>query len=129
MRPYRRASWRARRRRLAARYLQELANHPYLTLPQEPVYARSNWQSFWIILAEDSPLDQMAVMQALLHRGIHTRRGVMCAHREPAYRELLRRHPLPVSELLQDRAIILPLYPEMTDGEQDRVMAALRDIS
>jgi perosamine synthetase len=118
----------AGRRRLAARYLQELANHPYLTLPQEPVYARSNWQSFWVILSDDSPLDQMAVMQALLQRGIHTRRGVMCAHREPAYLELPRRHPLPVSELLQDRAIILPLYPEMTDGEQDRVMAALRDI-
>jgi perosamine synthetase len=118
----------AGRRRLAARYLQELANHPYLSLPQEPGYARSNWQSFWVILSDDSPLDQMAVMQALLHRGIHTRRGVMCAHREPAYRELPRRHPLPVSELLQDRAIILPLYPEMTDGEQDRVMAALRDI-
>jgi dTDP-4-amino-4,6-dideoxygalactose transaminase len=70
----------------------------------------------------------VALMQALLARGIHTRRGVMCAHREPAYRDLPRRHPLPVSERLQDRSIILPLYPEMTEADQDQVMQALRDV-
>jgi len=118
----------AARRRLAARYREGLAGHPYLSLPQEPPYARSNWQSFWVILSADAPLDQRAVMQALLARGIHTRRGVMCAHREPAYRDWPRRHPLPVSEFLQDAAIILPLYPEMTDQDQDRVMDALREI-
>jgi dTDP-4-amino-4,6-dideoxygalactose transaminase len=68
------------------------------------------------------------VMQALLARGIHTRRGVMCAHREPPYRDLPRPHALPVSEYLQDHSIILPLYPEMTDSEQDQVMAALREV-
>ena len=67
-------------------------------------------------------------MQALLARGIHTRRGVMCAHREPAYRDLPRRHPLPVSELLQDRSIILPIYPGMTEADQERVIAALREL-
>ncbi len=36
--------------------------------------------------------------------------------------------PLPVSELLQDRSIILPLYPELTEADQDRVIAALREI-
>jgi dTDP-4-amino-4,6-dideoxygalactose transaminase len=77
----------AARRRLAARYREGLAGHPYLSLPQEPPYARSNWQSFWVILSADAPLGQLAVMQALLARGIHTRRGVMCAHREPAYQD------------------------------------------
>jgi dTDP-4-amino-4,6-dideoxygalactose transaminase len=67
-------------------------------------------------------------MQALLARGIHTRRGVMCAHREPAYQDLALRQPLPVSEYLQDRSIIIPLYPEMTDQDQDRVIAALWEI-
>jgi len=118
----------AARRRLAVRYREGLNGHLYLSLPQEPPYARSNWQSFWVVLAADSPLDQMAVMRALLARGIHTRRGVMCAHREPAYRDLPRRHPLPVSEFLQDHSIILPLYPEMTEADQDRVMEALQDI-
>ncbi len=118
----------AARRRLAARYREGLAGHPHLTLPREPDFARSNWQSFWIILQDSSPLSQVELMQALLGWGIHTRRGVMCAHREPAYRDLPLRHPLPVSEFLQDRSIILPLYPELTEADQDRVIAALREI-
>jgi perosamine synthetase len=116
------------RRRLAARYREGLSGHPCLALPREPAWARSNWQSFWVTLTPECPHDLVSVMQALLTRGIHTRRGVMCAHREPAYRDLPVRHPLPVSEYLQDRSIILPLYPEMSDGEQDLVLAALRDI-
>ncbi len=118
----------AARRRLAARYREGLAGHPHLTLPQEPPYARSNWQSFWVILSPEAPLGQVAVMQALLSRGIHTRRGVMCAHREPAYADLNPRHPLPVSELLEDSSIIIPLYPGLAEPEQDRVLEALWDI-
>ena len=118
----------AARRRLAARYQAALAGNPHLLLPREPDFARSNWQSFWIILADDAPLSQVELMQALLARSIHTRRGTMCAHREPAYRDLPRRRPLPVSERLQDRSIILPLYPEMTETEQDRVLAALEEL-
>ncbi len=118
----------AARRRLAARYREELSGHPHLILPREPDFARSNWQSFWIILKEGSPLSQVELMQALLAQGIHTRRGVMCAHREPAYRDLPLRRPLPVSELLQDRSVILPLYPDLTEADQDRVITALREI-
>jgi dTDP-4-amino-4,6-dideoxygalactose transaminase len=115
------------RRRLAARYLEELAGHSFILLPQEPSWARSNWQTFWITLAPECPLDQVAVMQAMKEKSVDTRRGVMCAHREPAYRHLPLPHPLPVSEFLQDRSIILPLYPDMTEEDQDRVIAALRD--
>lgn len=118
----------AARRRLAARYREALAGNPHLTLPREPDFARSNWQSFWIILQDGAPVPQMELMQALLARGIHTRRGVMCAHREPAYRDLPLRWPLPVSEILEDRSVILPLYPELTEADQDRVIAALTEI-
>ena len=117
----------AARRHLAQRYLEALADHPYLTLPQEPPYGRSNWQSLWITLTPQCPFSQTQVMEALLARGIHTRRGVMCAHREPAYRHLPLRWPLPVSEYLQDHSIILPLYPDMTTAEQDRVITALKE--
>jgi len=97
-------------------------------LPQEPTWARSNWQSYWITLTPQGPQSQVEVMQALLARGIHTRRGVMCAHREPAYQDLPLRQPLPVSEYLQDHSIILPLYPDMTEAEQDQVITAVREI-
>jgi dTDP-4-amino-4,6-dideoxygalactose transaminase len=117
----------AARRRLAARYQEALAGHPFISLPKEPPYARSNWQSFWITLTPNCHHGQAEVMQALLARGIHTRRGVMCAHREPAYARHPLHWPLPVSEYLQDHSIILPLYPDMTEAEQDRVVEALKD--
>jgi dTDP-4-amino-4,6-dideoxygalactose transaminase len=118
----------AERRRLAARYRQALAGHPLLDLPQEPSFARSNWQSFWVILKKECPRGQKEVMQALLNRGIRTVRGVMCAHREEAYAGSPLRFPLPVSERLQDRSVIIPLYPGLTDGDQDRVISALGEV-
>jgi len=118
----------AARRRLAGRYLGALAGHPQLILPEEPLYARSNWQSFWVVLAASCPLTQVEVMEGLKDLGIQTRRGVMCAHREPAYANTPPRHPLPVSEYLQDRGIVLPLYPAMAERDVDRVVTALTDM-
>ena len=71
-------------------------------------------------------------MQALLDGGIATRRGVMCAHREPAYGPgtwRLGGGDLRHSEAAQDRCIILPLYPELSSADQDRVVAALGDLA
>ena len=64
-------------------------------------------------------------MQAMLDDGIATRRGIMCIHREAPYAGTTR-GPLPVSEDVQDRTILLPLYPQMTEAEQDLVIGALR---
>lgn len=109
-----------RRRELAARYTDLLRG---VTAPHQPAWARSNWQSYAITLPADQ--DQRRVMQAMLDDGISTRRGVMCSHREAACADLPLRHSLTASEQAQDRAIILPLYPQMTDAEQDRVIASL----
>ena len=57
-------------------------------------------------------------MQAMLDAGVSTRRGIMCSHREPAYRDVAPRRPLPESERAQDSCILLPLYPQMTPDEQ-----------
>ena len=130
----------ARRRALVQRYRELLADIPGLVLPVEPEWARSNWQSFCVRLPEGC--DQRQVMQRMLDAGISTRRGVMCAHREPAY----AKEPwscgvgpgdcdcppgtcarLRESEKAQDQAIILPLFHEMTEAEQDMVVAALRE--
>ncbi|MGV3661832.1 MAG: DegT/DnrJ/EryC1/StrS family aminotransferase [Prosthecobacter sp.] len=109
-----------RRRELAARYTELVRG---VAPPHQPAWARSNWQSYAITLPTDQ--DQRRVMQAMLDDGISTRRGVMCSHREAACADLPLRHSLTASEQAQDRAIILPLYPQMTDAEQDRVVASL----
>jgi perosamine synthetase len=113
-----------RRRELADRYGSLLAAIPGLGLPDEPNWARSNWQSFCVRLPDGC--GQRAVMQRMLDEGVSTRRGIMCSHREPAYSDLQLRCPLPLSELAQDRSIVLPLYPQMTAAEQQRVAAAFK---
>ncbi|MDS4068163.1 MAG: DegT/DnrJ/EryC1/StrS family aminotransferase [Candidatus Competibacter sp.] len=129
-----------RRRKLGQRYQERLAGIPGLGLPIEPEWARTNWQSYCVRLPADRR--QQPVMQALLDRGIATRRGVMCAHREAAYPfptwSCPRRgacgcapyacQELQHSERAQDQCIILPLYPQMTDDDQDRVILALRQV-
>ena len=116
----------SRRRRLVARYRELLAGIEGLELPAEPEWARGNWQSFCVRLPHGQ--EQAAVMQSLLHEGIATRRGIMCAHREAAYPRGSWRSAgtLLESEAAQDGCVLLPLFHEMTEADQDRVVAALR---
>ena len=114
----------AARRALAARYHAALAGHPRLTLPVEPEWARSNWQSY--VLRLDPSLDRRAVMQGLLDRGIATRPGVMCAHREAAYPHgTWSGACLAHSEAAQDHGLVIPLSPQMSEADQARVIDAL----
>jgi dTDP-4-amino-4,6-dideoxygalactose transaminase len=118
----------ARRREIAQRYHERLCDMPDLQLPCEPPWAKSNWQSYCVRLPIGA--DQIRVMQSMLDEGIATRRGVMCAHLEPAF----RREPwragepgsgLAVSEEISADGLILPLYIDMTDEDQARVAEAL----
>ncbi|MFO1152673.1 MAG: DegT/DnrJ/EryC1/StrS family aminotransferase [Rhodospirillales bacterium] len=113
-----------RRRIVADRYRELLATIPGLVLPDEPEWARTNWQSYCVRLPADC--DQRAVMQAMLNDEVSTRRGIMCSHREEAYRQQQPCQPLPHSERAQDACILLPLFPDITDAQQQQVASALR---
>jgi len=113
-----------RRRALAARYHAALGAHSRIVVPHEPAWARSNWQTYAIRLRD---ADQRAVMQRMLDDGVATRRGVMNAHLEGAYPPGTWRAAgsLTRSEEAQATAVVLPLFHQMTDGEQERVVTAL----
>jgi perosamine synthetase len=130
----------SRRRERVARYRTLLAEIPGLGLPEEPAWARSNWQSFCVRLPDG--VAQTAVMQHLLDHGVSTRRGVMCAHTEPAYRSggwSCGAGPatcgcapgtcarLAESERAMRRCLILPLFHELTDAEMDTVVNTLAE--
>ncbi len=115
-----------RRRAQAERYQELLAGVPGLGLPAEPAWARSNWQSYCVRLPDGS--DQRTVMQSMLDDGVSTRRGIMCAHLEPAYRrEPWRAGPsgLSAGEQARDRCMILPLYHDLSEDDQEHVAATL----
>ena len=128
-----------RRRFLADRYRKHLAEIPGLKLPTEPAWAQSNWQSYSVRLPEQ--YDQRQLMQSMLDVGVSTRRGIMCAHRELAYQDEVwlcemaqeerqceagRYDHLGESEQAQDRTILLPLFYQMTNQEQDYVVKSLK---
>jgi perosamine synthetase len=118
----------AERRDIARRYHQLLSGLPGVQVPQEPPWARSNWQSYCVRLPRKA--NQLRVMQSMLDAGVATRRGVMCAHREPAYKTEPwrcegRGSPLMQSEAATDQCLILPLYIGMTTDDQARVVTAL----
>ena len=115
-----------KRRAAAARYGALLGDVAGLRLPQEPDWARTNWQSYCVGLPDG--VDQRGVMQTLLNQGIASKRGVMCTHRSPAYLTTVwrSRDDLRESERAEDRSIMLPLYPTLKVEDQQRVAAALR---
>jgi perosamine synthetase len=112
------------RRVLADRYSALLTDIDSLELPTEPKWARTNWQSYCVRLP--AACDQRKVMQAMLDAGVSTRRGIMCSHREEAYRDLPLRHRLTHSERAQDQCVLLPLYSQMGPADQELVASALR---
>ena len=126
----------SQRRQIAARYRDLLAEIPGMTLPFEPDWARTNWQSYCVRLPESA--HQREVMQEMLDEGIATRRGIMCAHREPAYTDpstwrCVQSSCKPSgtcpnlleSERAQRQGVIMPLFSQMTHEQQDRVAFAL----
>jgi perosamine synthetase len=115
-----------RRREIADTYRKLFASAQWIGVPHEPAFARTNWQSYAVRLPDHA--DQRAVMQGMLDAGIATRRGIMCAHREDGYRDS-RHAPLPHSEWCQDRTIVLPLYPQMTQADIEEVAATLKKVT
>ncbi len=115
----------ARRRSLGARYDEALAGVPWLALPHSPDFAEPNWQSYAVQVREGAPLSRNALMGWLLEQGIQTRRGIMLAHREPAYQGVGAECRLPRSERASACSLILPLFPQMSEGDVDRVARAV----
>jgi dTDP-4-amino-4,6-dideoxygalactose transaminase len=115
----------ARRRQLARRYSEAFGDLPGVVTAADPPHGTSNFQSYWLLLPPDAPIGQSGLLEALSREGISARRGIMAAHREPAFAG--HPHiPLPVTERLTDDSVILPLYHTMSLEDQDRVIDAVR---
>ncbi|HST64952.1 MAG TPA: DegT/DnrJ/EryC1/StrS family aminotransferase [Mycobacteriales bacterium] len=113
-----------RRRALAARYQALLADVAGVRAVADPDWGTTNYQAFWVLLPDDFGGERNDVLRALAAAGISARRGIMAAHLEPAYAG--HRHgPLPVTEQLTARTLILPLHHELTAADQDLVVETL----
>lgn len=114
-----------RRREIAADYAAAILGIEGLRAVADPAYGTANFQSFWIEVGPEYPLDREGLLLALGEAGISARRGIMSTHREPAYAHIPAH--LPLTERLTDNTLILPVFHQMTPEEQARVIAVLRD--
>jgi len=117
----------ARRREIAARYSAELSGVPGLRPIADPSYGESNFQSYWVEIEPEFGASREQVLESLALADISARRGIMAAHRQPAYAGVdTGDADLTITERLTDNTLILPVFHQMTDEEQSRVIGALK---
>jgi dTDP-4-amino-4,6-dideoxygalactose transaminase len=112
--------WNARRRAIAARY------HKALAAAGLPVPAGQSDGEHVYHLYVVPVVDRDAFRRRLAKSGVETLVHYPHAvHEHPAYERLAKPGRLERSERLCREVVSLPLYPELTDGEVDAVIAAL----
>lgn len=119
----------ARRRQLAARYDRLLADLP-LTLPAIQVGAESAWHLYVVRVRFDRvKLSQRELFEALRAAGIGVNLHYIPVHLQPYYRALgFADGDYPEAEHYFSEAISLPLFPDLTDEQQDYVIEQLRSL-
>jgi perosamine synthetase len=113
----------ARRRALAARYVERLAGRPGVTLPVTTCGGVHSYQSFCILVPERDRL-----LSTLRGEGIEVQIGSYALHQHPAYRgsdAVETRGDLAGSTQAFERCLALPLFHELTFDQQDEVVSAL----
>ena len=117
----------ARRRGLAQRYDEQLANLP-VTVPWQHADGKSAWHLYVIRLKlQELNKSHRQVFEELREQGIGVNLHYIPVHTHPYYRGLgFAAGSFPEAERYYCDAISLPLFPRMTDADQDQVIAALR---
>ncbi|NWD67795.1 UDP-4-amino-4,6-dideoxy-N-acetyl-beta-L-altrosamine transaminase [Pseudomonas gingeri] len=119
----------ARRRELAARYDRLLADLP-LQLPLAQAGAESAWHLYVVRLQlEQIKVSQREAFEALRAAGIGVNLHYIPVHLQPYYREQgFKDGDFPEAERYFGEALSLPLFPLLTEAQQDYVVEQLRNL-
>jgi perosamine synthetase len=123
--------FRAARQRLALRYRERLATMDGLELPVVPEERGHGWHLFVVLLRRERlTTDQDTIVRALRAENIGVMLHYPLVHLHPFYRARFGWAPgvCPTAERLEQRLVTLPLFPLMTDEDQDDVIAALAKV-
>jgi dTDP-4-amino-4,6-dideoxygalactose transaminase len=112
-----------RRREIAAAYVAGLAGLKGLRFVADPPYGTTNFQSFWVEVLPGFPVSRDVLLARLADAGIAARRGIMAAHRQPAYRwRDTGNAGLAHTERLTGRTLVLPVFHQLDAVSMNRVM-------
>ena len=114
-----------RRRELAEAYTKQIDEIPGLRAVSDPPWGECNFQSFWVEVDPSFPLTRDELLSRLADADVSARRGIMSSHRQPPYAARSAPGSLPVTEWLTDNTLILPLFHQMSESEQARVIEVL----
>ncbi|MDA8480394.1 UDP-4-amino-4-deoxy-L-arabinose aminotransferase [Citrobacter sp. Awk 4] len=120
----------ARRAEIALRYQQALANTPFQPLAL-PSWAHAHAWHLFIIRVDEARcgIDRDALMEALKAKGIGTGLHFRAAHTQKYYRERFSDLRLANTEWNSARICSLPLFPDMTSDDTERVITALQQLA
>lgn len=115
----------ARKRNLAAQYTEKLTTIDGVKVPCEPIWSGHIYQSYVVLL--DEGIDRDEVITAMKEQGIETTLGTYALHAQPFFaREYnYRTGDLPNSHQAYRQSLTLPLYPTMSDDEQQFVVNSI----
>lgn len=117
--------WRERRERLAGRYDTLLAGGKF-KLPVRLEDRSSSWHLYAIELTHAARADRAAVFAALRSAQIGVNVHYIPIHTQPYYEKLgFARGDFSAAEAYYDRALSIPLFPAMSEEQQERVAQTL----
>lgn len=121
-----------RRTALAQRYLTQLADWPEISLPQLPNYAhRHSWHLFCVLIhPEQAGIGRDDFMQQMKQRNIGTGLHYDAAHLYQYFQQQFgfKKGDFPRAEYVCSRIVSLPLFPDLTEQQQDRVIQAMHAV-
>ncbi|MEQ4715089.1 aminotransferase class V-fold PLP-dependent enzyme [Nonomuraea sp. B19D2] len=119
-------AFRERRSELVARYNTLLRDVPGLTLPAQRAYVRPSWHLYPVRVHDGRRREVYDRMRAA---GIGVQVNYLPAYWHPAFEDLgYRRGLCPRAEAYCAEQLSLPLFPDLTDAQQDRVVERLTGI-
>jgi dTDP-4-amino-4,6-dideoxygalactose transaminase len=117
--------WNQRRRAIADRYLEALADLSPLILPVKPSWTDPAWHLF-VVRHPNRDAFQQTLTEAGIGTIIHY---PIPAHLSEAYADLgLKKGDLPITETLADSVLSLPIGPHLDDRSQETVIEAVKSI-
>lgn len=121
-----------KRTKLAERYLDILSGWKELTLPKAPKYTHTHaWHLFTVRLNQNAAgLDRDGLIQAMKDENIGLGLHYQSTHTFTYYSRKYgwKPHDFPNSLKAGESIFSLPLFPEMTTAEQDRVIKSLAKV-
>ena len=114
----------AKRHKIAARYDERLADLP-VTLPYQAPGTYSAYHLYVIRLNPGTPPHRQ-VFEAMRDQGIGVNLHYIPVHLQPYYRAMgFAPGDFPEAEAYYAQAISIPMYPGLSEADQDQVVAAL----